>query len=241
MLIEKDNDGKEGASDSVTTVEDSQKLSEQVEQLNKGIASERSARKTVEESAKQTAAELASLKEELEGLKKSQGSSSDEVDDLSDADKKRLDKWVKEQGFVTAEEVETEKARIQEETVKTFETQAVNDFLAKHPEYDDEAMWNKVKSEFSLYNRPNTLKGFEVILGKIHKELKGDTTDDDAEARAKAKIKNKELLGAGGGTQSAAVDGEVTVEDLQKKYPNLSKEQIEKRLADIKALYPEKK
>lgn len=219
--------------DGTQTVE---KLAEQVENLNKGIASERDAKQAAEKVAATKAAEADSFKAEVERLQKEveqskKGKEEPKVQ-LSPEDQAKLDSWAKENGFVKKEELEAEKGRIFNESLRNIESQAIDEFIRTHPEYNDEDKWAKVKAEFGQYKQPTSITAYRNILNKIHKELKGD---DDATARARAAEENRKRLGLGGGS-GGGQDADTTLESLREKYPNLSSELIEARLGEIKQL-----
>lgn len=233
MTVEKKEDGE--------TNPEIVKLQEQIENLNKGIASYR-------DQANQSEADKKAMRSEIEELKKLTGelkelggkSKKDEDTKLSQEDQKKFDALMKEKGIVTKDEMEAEKARMFNENIKNIENQAISEFLEKHPEYDGDDEWKQIADEFALYKMPTSLTGFRNLLNKIHRDLSG--SDDKAKAKAKAEIIKRQQLELGGGSQkSGDQDFEKQVEDYQKKYPNLSREQIEGRLAEINTLTKEKK
>ena len=238
-MTDPNNGAGEGNQDQPISKEAFEKLSSQVENLNKGIASERSANKQWE-------SKYNDLKKEVDGLKISKSFPSDDDDEilLNPDDEKRLKAWAQKQGFVSKTEFEAEKQKMQLDTIKTFENQAVTEFLEKHPEYDDDENWNKVLSQFQLYRQPTSLDSYRKLLNKIHKELTGeeDKSKSRDEGRTKEKIENikKSRLSLGGGNQRSDEDNSADLETLQKRYPNLSKDQISQRLTDIRSLYPKK-
>lgn len=225
MTLEPDNTG-----DGAPTVE---KLTEQIENLNKGIAKYRDDAKTYGEVSETAKKEAAEAKAEVERLKKiiEEASDLDEkpVPKLNDEDQKRLEAWAKAQGFVTKKEMDEEKARMFNESIRSVENTAISEFLESHPEYDDKEMWDKVTKEFAQYRQPTSITGYRQVLSKIHKELKGST---DAAARARVDAENRKRLGLGGGP-TGGTEQDTTLEDLMERYPNLSREQIESRLEEI--------
>ena len=44
-------------------------------------------------------------------------------------DEKRLEAWAKQKGFVSKDEFQSERQKIQQDSIKNVETQAVNQFL----------------------------------------------------------------------------------------------------------------
>lgn len=231
---------KEDEGGKVPTIEELQstlaKTNEQIENLNKGIATYRDE----SQASKKEAAELKTKVETLEATIKAasddRGGDDDEKVKLNPEDQKRLEAWAKEQGFVTQKELEVEKSKIYGDTLKNIETQAVDEFLKSHPEYDKDEEWKKIADQFTLYKQPTSLAAYRTLLNKIHKDL----NPEDGGARARAEIETKKRLGLGGGSQKTG-DEDITIEDLQKKYPRLSKYQIEGKMAELKELYKNKK
>lgn len=213
-----------------------EKLQEQIENLNKGIA-------TYRDESKESKAAVAAKEAEIEKLKSDLAKATEDDEDkkkevkLNPKDQEKLDAWAKEHGFVTKAEMEAQKAEIYSASLKSIENQAVDEFLKTHPIYDKEEEWAKVKDQFSLYKIPTTLSGYRQLLNKIHKEL---NPGDDGAARARAEIETRKRLGLGGGSQKTGDDTE-TIETLQLKYPRLSRSQIESRLTELKAIYKDKK
>jgi len=209
-------------------------LQKQIENLNKGIATYRTDAKKAQE-------ETSTFRAKIEELEKTLTDKKKDIDDTSDTpiskeDQKRLESWAKQQGFATKAELEAEKNRLQIDSIKAVESQAIDEFIEKHPEYDKDENWDELKAEFSQYKQPTTLVAYRNLLTKIHKQL---NPSDDGSAKARAEIETRKRLGLSKGSQ-ASNEGEMTIEKLQDKYPRLSKEQIESRLSEIQALYPKK-
>lgn len=210
--------------------QDLTKIQEQIANLNKGIATSREEAKTAKAQAEALKKQLAEFQSKVEF------EAEDEKVELHPDDVKKLDAWARKQGLVTKTELDAENQRKAAESHQSIAQTAIDEFIASHKEYDDDAKWKEVAAEFNqFYKAPTTLAGYRKILEKIHKDL-GGTNDEDVEARAKAKIANNSRLSLGGGSQKAS-NSEQTVEDLHKKYPHLSREQIEARVAEIKSLY----
>jgi hypothetical protein len=231
---------KSGGSDQKVTPEAFEKLSNQITQLNQGIASERSARKAAEDNVAKLSKDLKEFKDKVEF------SSEEEKVELSKEDETRLQAWARQQGFVTADQLQAERLKIQTQNLASIQTEATTEFLSSHPDLDDDAKWKEVQAAFNEYKTPMTKAATLKLLNKIAKEMgsegtksKGSDTDDLA--RAKARLINNGRLSLGGGQQSGGQDGTVTVEDLQRKYPNLSRDQIESRVAEINNLYEKPK
>lgn len=212
-----------------------EKLTEQVENLNKGIASERGKAAAAEKIAEEKAKEVESFKAEVDRLKKeseSKGKEKDEKVQLNPDDEKKLKAWAEQNGFVTKQELEVEKGRLFNESLKNIESQAIDEFIKNHPEYDNDQEWDKVKKEFGQYKQPTSITAYRQLLAKIHKELKGG---EEATAKARAAEETRKRLGLGGGSQGGSTS-DTTLESLREKYPNLSSDQIQGRLEEINTL-----
>ncbi len=212
-----------------------EELQSQIENLNKGIASYRDKSTAAEKVAEEAKKEVDSFKAELERLQKTvEKAPKEKADDvqLSPEDQKKLEAWAKAQGLVSKEELEQERNRVFNENLKNIESQAIDEFVKSHPEYDDDELWNTVKEQFALYKQPTSLTGYRQVLLKIHKELKGS---QDAEAKARATEETRKRLGLGGGSQGgASVDQALA--NLREKYPHLSEDVIQARLEEINSL-----
>ena len=212
-----------------------EELKEQIENLNKGIAKYRDdAGKTAKEAAdSKTAAAAATAKvAELEKLINEAKDPDEKAPaKLSPEDEKRLESWAREHNFVTKEEMDKERIRLQADTLRNIETQAVEEFLRQYPQYTDEKEFAKVKEQFALYKQPTSLTGYRNILKKIHGEFKGG---DDAAARARAAIETRKRLAlGGGGTGKDDNDVSEKMDELRERYPHLSEQQIVDRLTEI--------
>ena len=202
--------------------------------LNQGIAQYRDAA----QESKQRAEELEAKIAELEARFETQSKEKIEIDE---ADEEILEHWAKEKGFITKDELEGLKTELNTTTQQQIHNQAVSEFLEKYPQYDNNENWEKVKQEFALYRTPTTLQGYRQILDKIHQTLSIPEVEKRGGDKVRAEITTKGRLSLGGGSQRAASpEREETIESLQKKYPNLSKEQIEARLAEIDTLYKDR-
>lgn len=211
-------------------------LQQQIENLNKGIAKYRDEAQAAIAKVNETESKFNSLKSEIESKKSI--NEEEEFDNLSKEDQKRLEVWAKKQGFVTKEEVEVERQRLQIESIQNIESQAIDEFLKQHPEYEKEEEWTKLKSLFGEYKQPTSLAKYRQILSTIHSQLNPD--ESRGAAKARAEIETKRRLGLGGGSQRTNDGSEETIDSLMEKYPRLSRDQIESRLAEIKSLYPSK-
>lgn len=215
-------------------------LKEQIDNLNKGIATYRDDANSSKAAVAAKEAELAQARKDLEEAKKAKNDDDDDEKKkevkLNPKDQEKLEAWAKEQGFVTKAEMEAQKVEIFNSSLKNIESQAIDEFLKQHPQYDKDEEWAKVKEQFELYKTPTSLSGYRQLLAKIHKEL----YPEDAAAKARAEIETKNRLGLGGRSQKSE-GGEETIESLQAKYPRLSRDQIETRLKEIKAIYKDKK
>jgi len=220
----------------VITVE---KLQEQIANLNKGIATYRGESQASKAEVAAAIAKVAELEAVINAAKETDDDDKNKEVNLNPKDQEKLDAWAKSQGFVTKAEMEAQKAEIYNASMKTVETQAVEEFLKTYPVYDKDEEWAKVMEQFALYKTPTSLAGYQKLLNKIHKEL---NPGDDGSARTRAEIETRKRLGLGGGSQKTGTEeGVETIESLQEKYPRLNRAQIESRLAELKALYPDKK
>ena len=216
-----------------------EKLQEQIANLNKGIATYRDESQSSKAEVAKAVAKVAELEAVINATKDTDDEDKNNEVNLNPKDQEKLDAWAKSQGFVTKVEMEAQKAEIYNASMKTVETQAVEEFLKTYPVYDKDEEWNKVMEQFALYKTPTSLAGYQKLLNKIHKEL---NPGDDGSARTRAEIETRKRLGLGGGSQKIGTDeGVETIESLQEKYPRLNRTQIESRLAELKALYPDKK
>jgi len=151
-------------------------------------------------------------------------------------DEAMLESWARQKGFVTKEEISKLKQEQVVTNQKQAETQAVNTFLKKYPQYNTNENWEKIQAEFKESFRPQqSIQGYSKVLEKIHQLLSIPDAETRGANKVRAQLTNNSRLSLGGGTQSTSQD-ETTVEDLQKKYPSLSKEQISTRLSEIKSL-----
>lgn len=217
-----------------------EKLQEQLENLNKGIASYRDKANTSSEDAKAAREEARLAKEEASEIRKAIEKAGKEEDDkkgdpkteLSKSDQEKLESWAKTQGFVSKTDMEAERTRLFSENLKNVETQAVDEFTKAHPELNNDQEWPKIKEQFALYKQPTSLTGYRQVLGRIYKDLYGDET---ADAKVRAEIRTRERLALGGGSQK---DEEVkgAIDDLQEKYPHLARETIVEKLKEINDL-----
>lgn len=213
------------------------KLQEQVGNLNKGIASYRDESKSLKEKNEELSRELESLKSKVEETEEE----GDEEVPLNPEDEKKLEAWAHKKGFVSQQELVAERQKLQLESIKSYENQAVSEFITKHPEYDTDESWQKVLSEFQMYRQPTSVDGYRKLLDRIHKDLSGGVSKAREEGRTREKIESslKGRLSLGGGPQGGGGADE-EIEKLSKRYPNLSREQIEERLSEIRSLQPKK-
>lgn len=212
------------------------KIQEQVENLNKGISSYREENKGLKTSNETLQKTLEELKTKLEF----EADVEDDVVKLTPEEEKKFEALAKKKGLVSQTELTAERQKIQANTIKSFENQAVSEFLEKHPEYDTDENWQQILAEFQLYRTPADLEGFRKILSKIHKDFTGGSKEQDGRTKEKVENLNKGRLTLGGGHQGSGKDNDSEFENLHKKYPNLSREQIESRLTEIRSLYPKK-
>jgi hypothetical protein len=224
--------------DNQVTPEVLAKMQGQIDNLNQGIASTRDENKNLKSNYDKLQGDYDTLKTSIESSKE------EPIEEivLNPEDEKRLEAWAKQKGFVSKEDLSVERQKMNLDTIKSYESQAVSEFLEKHKEYDTDENWQKILSEFSLYRQPTSLDGYRKLLNKIHQGLSGGITKGIEEGRSKAKIEEiqKGRLSLGGGHQGSALNNEQDIENLQKRYPNLSREQILERLSEIGSLYPKK-
>jgi len=233
-----DSKPDQGGEDQTSKIgaEELSSLKEQITNLNKGIASIRDEAQSWKSKYEEISNDLNEFKDKIEF-----SSEDDEDAKLAPEDQKKLEEWARKKGFVTNEEFEEEKQKVQQDSLKLIESSAVSEFLEKHKEYDNDEQWSKIRLEFGQYKTPTTIEGYRKLLNKIHNELTGGTSKarEDGKAQARAEMLTKGRLSFGGGSQGGH-NNDQDVESLQKKYPNLSREQIEERLSDIRSLYPKK-
>jgi len=213
------------------------KLTEQIENLNKGISATRDEAKIAVETAK-------AATDALETFKRENVKRSEPDEELSPADQKKFESWAKQKGIVTQQELQSERNKLAGESAKDIANTAVSEFLEKHPEYDEDDEWAKVRAEFELYKTPTDAVGYRKLLERVRESLNPEAKAEKAKAQARAEISRKVALTKGGGSQGATAgnaDFEAEVDKMQEKYPSLSREQIQTRLSEIKSLYPDKK
>ncbi len=210
---------------------DTAKIQEQIKNLNEGLAKYRKESQTYQDEAKAAKAEKAELEKKLSDIEKAKNSN-----EISPEDKKKLEQAAKELGLVRKEELDADRKKVQEENFKQIEATAVTEFLEKYPDLNTDENWEKLKEQFLLYKTPNTLQGYRVILGKIRAELFGDEDEDESAVKVRAELQRKGRLSFGGGNQGGGGDAKATIDAYSKKYPNLSKAQIENQLAEIEAI-----
>jgi mRNA-degrading endonuclease HigB of HigAB toxin-antitoxin module len=212
-----------------------EQLQAQIANLEKGIASERTQRKDLETKFTTADSELRELKAKVEKGNKTPV-------DLKPEDEEKLEAFARKKGFVTANELQSERARLAAETMKSIESQAITEFLEKHPEADDDGVWAKVQAEFQLYKQPASLKAYKDLLGRVWKDVNDEPGKDreEGKAAAKAEALAKSRLALGGGAQPSESDDDESPESLQKKYPHLSKDQIAARKAEMAVIIKER-
>lgn len=228
---EEPNKEPEKAPEGVET--DLTKLSEQVSNLNNGIAKYRDENKTIK-------GDLTKALDKITELTK--GKDEDE-DVLSPADEKKFAKLLEKKGVVLHADLQKKEEEARATNLQSVEKTATDTFLQAHPEYDENSKWQEIVKEFSLYKTPETVEGFTKILEKIHTEISGTTQRSKGKAEARAEDHKNKSLSLGGGSQNGGNSGDDESEDMDKlraKYPNLSEDQIRETLNDITNLYPNK-
>lgn len=221
-----------------------EELSSKISDLNQGIAKYRDTAQTATTVAEQARAEAATAraeaaaaKAEAEALRQEKGGKKTEDDKevkLNPEDQKRLESWAKAQGFVTKAEMEAQRISVYQESAQNTESQAVAEFINRHPEYTNSDKWDLVKKEFEQYKQPTSITGYRTLLNKIHKDI---SSSEDRAAELRARDEQKQRLGLGGrGGKDESSEDSMTMERLRDKYPSLSEEQITSRLAEINDL-----
>jgi hypothetical protein len=234
MANENANDGAEPK-----TLEDAIKvigeLKAHADDLNKGIATYRdSSKAAADEAKKATETANAALKKLDEFMKLNQ--KKEEGVKLSADEEAKFKAFAKEQGLVSKTDLQVNANAQFVEKLKEIENTAVGEFLEQHPEYDDDEKWKEIAEQFSLYKQPTTLQGYRALLGRIFKDVNPES-GSGARAKARAEIINRQRLTIGGGNaKSGTEDADAEIERLQKKYPNLSREQIEETLTGVRSL-----
>jgi len=223
---------EEMAAEQAAKDETIKKLEEQIENLNKGIASTRDEARVAIEAAK-------AANDALEVFKKESAKNGGDEIKLSDEEQKKFEAWAKANGVVTQAELAAERNARFTESIKETANTAISEFLEKYPEYDDDEQWAKVQTEFNLYKTPTDLAGYKKLLEKIHSDLNPEAKKEQAQAKARAELRKQEILKKGGGSQAASApdaEFEAEVDKMQAKYPNLSREQIEARLSEVRGI-----
>lgn len=210
------------------------KFGEQVDNLNKAV-------KEARDDSKTSKTELAEFKTKYDELKQQLEKGVDKDDlDLSEEDLKKFKKFAESNGLVTKEELKKIEAESEKSTLAQVEQQAISELIEKHPEFEDDAEFAKLKEEFQLYKQPTNLTDYRKLLNRIVKDLKGDDKKEEGANETRAEIRRRERLGLGG-KSPASDDKDSELNDLAKRYPNLSKDQLKERLAELNALYPDDK
>ncbi len=91
----------------------------------------------------------------------------------------------KKMGFVKKEE-------FAQQTYKEQAQSVLDDFLEKHPEYDesndpDGMLWGQFQKEYQQYKAPGNPKDLNKLFSKIHKDIFGVSTDDKGLKQVAAK------------------------------------------------------
>lgn len=151
-------------------------------------------------------------------------------DTLSDEDKAVLETFDPEQvanmekliaiqakkmGFVKKEEF----------AKQTYHEQAqgvLDDFLEKHPEYDesndpDGVLWGQFQKEYAQYKSPENPKELTRIFNKIHKEVFGISTDDSSLKRVEAQKEKIKVASHSASSGGSSKKSESKVDEDTKK------------------------
>lgn len=215
-----------------TLKKENEEFRQKQENLNQGIAKYR-------DEAQKSSQQVKDLEERLGKLESSSEVEGEEVK-LAPQDEAKLEAWLKNKGLVTKAEFEQIKGQQNQVAQQELHNQAVTEFLEKHSEYNTDENWKEIQAQFGLYRTPTTLQNYRKVLEKIHKDLSIPNAEKRGGDKARAEMTTKGRLSLGGGSQKSSTQDE-EIENLTKKYPHLSKEQIEDNLKDVDALYPDKK
>lgn len=207
----------------------------QIDNLNKGIATYRDEAKTAKEEAKTAVETAKTAQAAVEEFKKLLDKKDDGIK-LTATEEEKFAAFAKKNGLVSQADMDKARGETFAANLKEVENNAVAEFLEQHPEYDDDEKWKEVLSQFGLYKQPTSLPAYRALLNRIYKDL-NPADSKDARAKARAEIITRGKLGLGGGSQKTGADeAEAEVDEMLKKYPNLSREQIEARLAEVRSL-----
>ena len=210
-------------------------LEEKQSNLNQGIAKYRDEAQSANKRAEDLEIKLAELEARFDSTSQKEKIKIDEEDEAM------LETWAREKGFVSKKDLESLKSEQLISTQKQVENQAVAEFLKQYPQYNTDENWEKVQKEFQESFKPQpTVQGYLKVLEKIDKILSLPDAEKRGGDKVRAQLSTKGRLSLGGGVQMTP-ERETTIEDLQKRYPNLTKEQISARLAEIDALHEVKK
>ena len=206
-------------------------LEEKVTSQNQAFASMRKGLQTAQSERDLAKQELA---ERSQQPKVSEESDSDA--DIDPEAKKVLDNYVKKQGFITQEELTKREQEALVVRQKTVQSSAIKKFLANHPEYDSEEMWQKVDKEASLYRLPSTEEDFDLMFNRIHSVLSGDLNMSESRGadRARAEMHKRSLM-AKGSSGSGSVNSN-TYTSLKERFPNLSDDQIQQQVQTLEKM-----
>lgn len=208
-------------------------LEEQIKKQNQAFASMRQSVQSAQEERDRVLKELA----EARSQQTTTGSSIDDDDDDLDPDtRKTLDSYLKKRGVITQEELRKREEEKFLEQQKNLQKVAVKDFLASHPEYDNDEMWSKVEQESALYKTPTTKEGFNLMFNRIHQNISNSMgiPQQRGADRARAELLNRSLMAKGG---SSGISGDTTNSaSYVDRYKNVSSEQLEKQIQELKRL-----
>lgn len=235
MSDENPKDGNQASSPELTeALEEITKLKEQTENLTKGIAKYRDESQESKQLLNETLEDNRNLHAKIEGL--SSGDNDEDID-LSPDDEKRLQAYMKKQGFMTKEELEIQKREDKQKTQKQIQEESLNRFLEKNPNLkDDDDAWKKFASEFKRYVAPTSADGYDKLFSEVKDKVMPKTEEED-NTNTGAGTTEKKHLSFGGGSSPQKKD--TKIEDLKNKYPSLSKDQITERLSEIDEIQKE--
>lgn len=156
-----------------------------------------------------------------------------ELEGVNPGDVELVEKVLKSKGYLTKDEVT-------KMTYETVQSQVLNSFLDKYPEYKpendpDNINWTSLTKEYGLYAQPRDPQRIAELLERSHQAIKGAVVSDRS---LPAKKRAMQIASAGaGGTQRSSSGGKTLTPDQRRVYEDggWSEEeikQIEKGLSD---------
>jgi hypothetical protein len=198
------------------------------------------------EKMSQNQGNVSALKAKLKDLEQQVKSSKQPVqtsvdDDLSDIEKENREivrKNAEALGYVSKSDLDT---YLNQRTIKQYEDRLIRNVVTKYGEDGVDKVSDIWISEGKP--RPQTAEEWERMEKRLIERAFGqqDGTDPSRLKKAGANealatAKTNDRLSYGGGNTGVIPKGDTTVSDMMKKYPNLTREQIEKVISDTKSL-----